>query len=517
MMFLMLLSCSTKESTPCCPEVLSPDDSGPFNGAMQSDSASSSADTQAPDSSNADNEIVAQEDIGFIDCSDCIENNSVQKRYGIAVTDINQDGDFEAVVTGYGHANQVWDWDEGTLVDIAPESLQDPNRRAIGVAACDVDKDGKEEIYFLNVDQFGGLGEVTDRLYDYQNGDWTDLFELESNINQVNLFSGRSVACIDRLYSGQYGIFVANYGGPMKLFEVSENLISDVGSEAGINYTTGGRALVSLPIFNGGMHIFAGNEQGANFLFQNNGDGTFSEVAQTVGIQDAAETVRGTTTLDIDDDGDFDLVYGNWEGPHRMWTWDGAQFHDTTTSDMQTPSRIRTIISADFDNDGSEELFFNNIGEANRLFRRNQQGEWIEAKIGAALEEDGLGTGAAVLDFDGDGRLELLIAHGESAPQALSLYRWPENNNNYIRIVPQTQYGAPARGAVVTVHTPSKTHLRSIDAGSGYLCQMEPVAHVGLGSEQTVSSIVVTWPDGTQESLSNPNINQQIVVPYPEN
>ncbi|MBM76404.1 MAG: hypothetical protein CMK59_13445 [Proteobacteria bacterium] len=508
----ILFACAQVEHKKCClTDQPSIRDSGRFNASSPSTERDSIDDLVDRPSQSCE-----AQDAGFIDCSNLIEGNSSQKRYGIAVTDINHDGDFEAVVTGYGHSNQIWDWSEGKLIDITPESLKDPDRKAIGVAACDVDRDGKEEIYFLNVDQFGGLGEVTDRLYDFENGTWNDLFELDENLNQVNRFSGRSVACVDRLYTGQYGIFVANYGGPMKLFEVDNGFISDVGPQAGVDYTTGGRALVSLPIFEEGMHIFAGNEQGSNFMFQNKGDGTFSEIAAHIGIQDTYETVRGTTTLDIDDDGDFDLVYGNWEGPHRMWTWNGTSFEDKTPSQMQTASRIRTIISADFDNDGNEELFFNNIGEANRLFRRDAQGQWIEGVIGDAVESDGLGTGAAVLDLNGDGQLELLVAHGESAPQPLSLYRWPQNDNNYIRILPKTQHGAPARGAVVKVVTPSKTHLRQIDAGSGYLCQMEPVAHVGLGSENTISSIQVVWPDGTQENVGFTEINQSIVIEYPE-
>ena len=124
-------------------------------------------------------------------------------------------------------------------------------------------------------------------------------------------------------------------------------------------------------------------------------------------------------------------------------------------------------------------------------------------------------------DFDGDGRLELLVSHGESTPQPLSLYR-PRlgATNHWLRVAPLTIFGAPARGAVVrpSIHPPinppyhpsmhvhpfphfpahfhlyppphphqvrltaaGRTQLRVIDSGSGYLCQMEPVAHFGLG------------------------------------
>src|SRR5207249_2863512 len=99
------------------------------------------------------------------------------------------------------------------------------------------------------------------------------------------------------------------------------------------------------------------------------------------------------------------------------------------TPGLAFPSAAQTVVAADLDNDGHDELFFNNLGEPNRLFR-------VMAAPGGspdfdvhmldpldALEPDGLGTGAAVADIDGDGVLELLVAHGESAPQPLSLFR----------------------------------------------------------------------------------------------
>ena len=116
--------------------------------------------------------------------------------------------------------------------------------------------------------------------------------------------------------------------------------------------------------------------------------------------------------------------------------------------------------------------------------------------------------GAVATDFDGDGRLELLVSHGESAAQPVSVYKVnlvsvsilktsscqqkldliplclsQGSTNSWLRVIPRTKFGAFARGAKVVVYT-KKTgpHTRIIDGGSGYLCQMEPVAHFGLGN-----------------------------------
>ncbi|MBZ0305476.1 MAG: CRTAC1 family protein, partial [Anaerolineae bacterium] len=322
--------------------------------------------------------------------------------------------------------------------------------------------------------------------------------------------------CVDRKGDGRYGFIVANYGGPLRLYELDDDgFLHDVAPEIGLNLVTGGRSLLSLPLVSEKMDIFAGNELGPNFLFLNQGDGTFHESASGAGLSDPYEHVRGVTTLDSNGNGRFDLVYGNWEGTHRMFVQEThGLFSNCTPYKMSMPSKVRTVLAADFDNDGYEEIFFNNIGQPNRLFGwRN--GEWTPIDIGDAAEPTGMGTGAVYGDFDGDGRLELLISHGESVMQPLSLYHTPVNDNNWLRVLPLTVSGAPARGAVVKLKTEHRTQVRVIDAGSGYLCQMEPVAHFGLGKHTEVQKVEVQWPDGVKVTLPRVSAGQLLTVPHP--
>jgi hypothetical protein len=454
----------------------------------------------------------------FLDRSSAIRHNPAQLSYGIAITDVDGDGQFEAFIAGFsGYPNLVLKWLGDGFVDVAPPSLADPNRQAIGVAACDLDGDGDEEIYILNTDSFAGTKRFADRLFDRLDGRWTDLFSLPINRRVLNLTAGRSVGCIDRAGDGQYGFFIANYGGPMRLYELDDDgMLRDVAPQARLDYTTGGRSVVALPLLTHRMDIFVGNEGGPNFLFRNAGDGTFDEIGIEMGIADPFENARGISVLDANNDGRFDLVVGNWEGVHRLFCQQGqGPFLNIAPMELALPTRVRTVIAADFDNDGYEEIFFNNMGEPNRLFAQRDN-TWVGIEIGDAEEPGGLGTGAAVADFDGDGRLELLIAHGESGLQPLTYYRTPALPHHYLRVLPLTPQGAPARGAVVRLTAEGRTQIRAIDAGSGYLCQMEPVAHFGLGFATEVERLEVQWLDGTILTINDPKIDTLLRVAHPK-
>ncbi len=452
----------------------------------------------------------------FTDKSKFLLDNPTQMNYGIAVTDVDGDGSFELFVCGFSGPNLVLKYNGQGFVNIADETLADAGRRAIGVAAGDIDGDGREEIYVLNTDTYTGRKRFGDRLFDYRDGKWVDLFSLPENQDALNLTAGRSVVCVDRKGTGKYGFFVANYGGPMRLYELDDNgRLVDVAPEAGLDLTTGGRSIVSLPLLSNRMDIFAANEQGQNFLFRNRGDGTFEEIAEIAGIDDPFQNGRGLVVLDVDGDGRFDVVYGNWLGLHRMYLQvEEGKFKDVAPPDMTIPSPIRTVIAADFDNDGYEELFFNNIGEPNRLFAQ-QEGTWKAIDTGDAWEPDGFGTGAAVGDLDEDGQLALIVAHGESSTQPLTLYLPSQSDNAWLRVLPLTPKGAPARGAIVTLVGEHRIQKRAIDAGSGYLCQMEPVAHFGLGKHPGVKRVEVRWPDGAMATIEAPEIKQLLRVSHP--
>ncbi|KAI1887030.1 hypothetical protein AGOR_G00201840 [Albula goreensis] len=251
-------------------------------------------------------------------------NNPTQLNYGMAVTDVDGDGDLEVVVAGYNGPNLVLKYDKNQkkLVNIAVDdrsspyyALRDREGNAIGVTACDIDGDGREEIYFLNTNNaYSGRATYSDKLFKFRNGRFEDLLSDEEGDG--------SVCCLCcQLCQRQHG--------PHALIEMDEAAsdvsngiiaLSDVAKEAGVNKLTGGRGIVVGPILSQTRSdVFCDNERGPNFLFQNNGDGTFTEVAEETGIEDRWQHGRGVALADFNGDGKTDIVYGNWMGPHRLF------------------------------------------------------------------------------------------------------------------------------------------------------------------------------------------------------
>ena len=441
----------------------------------------------------------------FSDWSGRIRPNPLASCTGVAVADLLGSGAPQFVVCGDGGPNRVFAWVGGELLDRTPRALADDGRTAVACAAADTDGDGVEELLVLNAGH-------ADRLYHRTSaGHWQDLLADQAGRHSTG---GRSVAAVDRRGSGRYGFFAAGAGPTRFLERASDGQLADLAPALGLDAVTAGRSSWVGPLASDRPDVFCGNEGGANFLFRYTGCGTFLEIATAVRLADAGEHASGVVGLDADDDAHFDLAVANWDGPNRLLVRqpDGT-FHDRATPAMAYPGAVHTLVAADFDNDGYEELFFHCRGEPNRLFRRSPDSrhplDWVLADVGAAAEPGGYGTGAGAADIDGDGRLELLLAHGEQAAQPLSLFKVETGDHHWLRVRPLTRFGAPARGAVVRLRAGGRTQIRVID------CRMEPVAHFGLGAVDAVEEVRVTWPDGATRTVAKPRIRRQFDLPCP--
>ena len=83
--------------------------------------------------------------------------------------------------------------------------------------------------------------------------------------------------------------------------------------------------------------------------------------------------------------------------------------------------------------------------------------------------------------------------------------------SRFVRIRPLNFNNAPARGATVILNTNLRQHAKTIDSGSGYLCQMEPVAHYGLREGEIVDNVIVQWTNGENDTFSLGLMNKTYV------
>jgi hypothetical protein len=436
-------------------------------------------------------------------------------------------------VAGYGEPNRLYARDGDRFVDTACGIVADGTRHGMGVCAADLDADGCEEVYVHNctkgVDGGGDPDLLLNRL-ESERYRWTDLFALDVNADRLDVRAGRSVAALDRLGTGRYGVAVSGYAAPLAFYEVGDDgEITDMADAVGLEVDGGCRSLLAVPHCSGEGDLFAGVERGPNRLFRNDG-GHYDRADSGAALSDPAGDTRGAALAD--EGGRFAFVVGNEDESNRLLrrASDGG-FVDAAPPALRDTGRVRTVVAADFDNDGREELFFNASGEPNRLFERadevtrGEAGEatgsddadvcWRRIDLGPAAEPDGFGTGAVAADIDGDGILELIVVHGEVAAQPISVYKDPTAAAaGWLRVRPTTRHGAPARGTVVRLETTEGVQRRTVDAGGGCLCQTEPVAHFGLGGVAPIH-VDIRWPDGRERTLTDPTANAELAVEHP--
>ncbi|GAA0542864.1 CRTAC1 family protein [Halorubrum ejinorense] len=454
----------------------------------------------------------------FTERSALVDDGRPMRGYGVAVTP-GRDGPL-VFVAGYGEPNRLYARDGDRFTDTACGIVADGTRHGMGVCAADLDADGCEEVYVHNCAR-GVDGGDPDLLLSRLEPDryrWTDVFAREVNADRLDVRAGRSVAALDRLGTGRYGVAVSGYAAPLAFYELGDDgEVTDMAAAVGLEVEGGCRSLLAVPYRSREGDLFAGVESGPNRLFSNR-DGHYTRTDGGPELSDPGGDTRGAAL--VDEGGTFALAVGNEAAPSRLLRCspDGG-YEDVAPSALRDIGAVRTVVAADFDNDGREELFFNVCDAENRLFERvdrtDESPRWEPASLGAAAEPDGFGTGAVAADLDGDGALELVVVHGEVAAQPVTVYGDPDAaDDGWLRVRPTTRHGAPARGAVVTLETVDGVQRRTIDAGGGCLCQTEPVAHFGLANAEPLR-VDVRWPDGRERTVVGPSADREITVKHP--
>lgn len=256
-----------------------------------------------------------------------------------------------------------------------------------------------------------------------------------------------------------------------------------------------------------------------SLCFGNDGNGTFTPISNAV----TTDSTRAYCWGDYDNDGDFDLCGGDeWAQGLVLYRNDGGVLtrsvvdsNDTTTTVMRNPSWV------DFDNDGDLDLFVAKQGAAyapvHSAFYINAGDETLfPMAMSVIVTDSGPSTGAAWADYDRDGDLDIFIANTNSSASAL--YRNDAGNaNHWISIAcVGTQSNRSSIGAkirvVANIGGTEVRQLREIFGQSAFFGQDEMRAHFGLGDAATVDSIIIEWPSGMIDVLTDVAPNQFMTI-----
>lgn len=299
---------------------------------------------------------------------------------------------------------------------------------------------------------------------------------------------------------------------------------TNVGAEAGVNDTRDSNGGVAWADYDndGDLDLYVANRNQPNALFRNNGDGTFTDVASVLGVDDDGNS-EGVAWGDYNNDGWLDLYVANLNKESLLYrnNGNGTFTNVTQAARVNLPGQSVGANWADFDNDGWLDLFIANAGNSapNRLYWNNGQGTFtdVAATLGVDYQEDG--RAGAWADIDNDGFLELVVVNFQAGKNRL--FRNTGNGNHWLVIKPvgtqSNRDGIGTRIQASAVINGGLIHqMREVQAGGSRHSQDSLPVEFGLG-DATTADLVVTFPSGIQQRLVNVEADQFLTVQEPTN
>jgi len=415
------------------------------------------------------------------------------KGMGMAVVtaDYDNDGDQDVFVSNWGPNVFYRNNGDGSFTDITAQAGLENDLFGIGCTFLDYDEDGFLDLYVGNYIEF-------DPEYKYYYA--------------ADKFPGPLA------YHGQPDILYHNNG---------DGTFTDVTKKAGV-FNPNGRAMgVNSCDYDGDgdWDIFVANDAMENYLYSNNGDGTFTNVAIRTatgfGQNGEATSAMSGEFGDIDHDGLVDIVVPDMDY--------GCLYKNTKYGYFEEMSARMGLAAAcgqytswscnifDLDHDGYTDLFITNghphrlIGEEN-LMLLNVAGarfENISHKMGKDFQDKFVSRGSAVGDYDEDGDLDILILNINNRVRLLR--NEGGNAKNWLKIhLTGSQSNRDAIGTRIRVTTGDLVQTRWRISSSGYLSQSDYRLHFGLGTHDKVDKIEIRWPGGKIRELNKINANQVI-------
>jgi hypothetical protein len=450
---------------------------------------------------------------------------------------------------------------DGTFADVTTKAGLAVEMYGLGCAAADYDNDGREDLYittvgknhlfhnqgngtFVDVTVKAGVADpgfsTSAAWFDYDNDGKLDLFVAHyvdwsiAGDRYCSLDGKTKSYCTPQTYKGQSSTLFHNKGN---------GVFENVTKRAGL-YDPKSKALgIALLDYDddGWLDLFVANDTEPNKLYRNKHDGTFEDIGLAAGIayseSGTARAGMGTDAGDYDNSGRQSLVIGNFTNESMaLYHNDGSGlFTDKAPASGIGNMSVRSLTFGsfffDYDLDGKLDIFAANghvsdditvvqpnvkYAQPPHLFHNLGQSKFedVSTKVGNALQQAVVGRGAAYLDFDNDGDLDLLIL-ANNGPARL-LRNDNANQNDVLRVkLVGAKSNRDGIGAKVFAKPGNGTRqLAMVKTGSSYLSQSELPVTFGLGKPESGKSVAleIVWPSGQKTSLPNVQPNQSITV-----
>jgi len=464
---------------------------------------------------------------------------------------------------------------DGTFTDVTRQAHLDEHAWGMGVAIADVDNDGFDDIFVTNFGQnalYLNNGNGTFRDATAESGLKTDepmwntgaAFGDYDGDSLVDLFV-TSYIDLDLTHLPTYDSMPAPQErscqfmnmpvmcGPLGLKPSRDRLYHNAGGGKFVDVTKASGVGAAPAAFGLGVmwldydddgrpDLYVANDRNPNFLFHNDGNGTFSEVALVKGAAVSAsgreQAGMGVDAGDYDNDGRLDIVVTNFsEDYNTLYHNEGGHFTDVTlksgTMQASYPYVGWGTKLADFDNDGlldwivadghvfpqidGRQTMFGHFAyrQPSLLFRNRGGGEFedVSAASGVGAAPLRVNRGLIVGDIDNDGWLDVVQSALDEGPTVL-MNRGRTGNWLEIKLH-GTKSNRSAIGARVTARLGVATQIREVKSGDSYLSQSDQRVHFGLGSAAKIDELRIRWPSGRVQTLTGVAANRILELTEP--
>ena len=444
----------------------------------------------------------------FSDVTDKARVGDVGWGMGCAVGDFNNDGFNDLYVTSIGSDHLFQNNGNGTFTDVTEKAGVSDPRFSTGAAFLDYDNDGKLDLFVTNYVDF-------------------DINHLPTfGEGPTCQFKGIPVQCGPRGLPGAGDSLFHNNG---------DGTFTDVSKKAGVADSRGyyGLGVVGSDFDGDGwIDIFVANDSTPNFLYRNNGDGTFTDIAFESGTaldkNGNEQGCMGVTLGDYDHDGLLDLFVTNFDDEYNVLYHNAGRgsfvdvSYDSGVALVSLPYVGWGTKFFDYDIDGWLDLFVANghaypqrdrYRQRKLLYRNNRDGTFSEvaAQFGSALMEERASRGTAFGDIDNDGDVDILVNDLDSSPQLLRNDGGNKNNWILVKTI-GTRSNRNGIGAKVKVVSGDLVQLDEVRSGGSYISQNDLRLHFGLEKHTSVDLIQVRWPSGAVDTLTNLSVNKIVKV-----